>query len=138
MDSKEDLVYQILFSANWLESNLRDLLKAHGITVQQYQVLKLIHESEEMVNHTRLKKAVVQRDADISRLVNRLVQMKLINKSAVAGDKRQNRLRLSRRGQELIQNLESLPGKLDRLFEHLSAEESQTLTNLLEKTHSEI
>jgi DNA-binding MarR family transcriptional regulator len=138
MDANQDLVYQILFTANWLESNLRDLLKPYGLTVRQYQVLKLIHESEGTVNHTMLKRAVVEKDADISRLVNRLVQMKLITKSAVAGDKRQNRLRLSVRGQELMTDLSAMPVKIDRLFDHLAEDDQESLTEMLQNTHAEV
>lgn len=135
-EGRKELVYLILYSANWLDANLRDLLKPHHITVQQYQVLKLIHDSEELVNHTHLKRNVVEKDADISRLVGRLAQLNLINKSAVKGDKRQHRLRLSKKGQDLMEQLSLIPERVDQLFDHLDASEKEQLVYLLSKTHS--
>jgi DNA-binding MarR family transcriptional regulator len=136
LDENKELVYQIFLTANWLDGNLRDLLKRHGITVQQYHVLSFIHTSEVQVNHTIIKKAVAQKDADISRLVNRLIHLKLINKSAVVGDKRQNRLRLSAKGVELMNVLQDIPQKIHNLFDHLDQDDTQDLIQLLKKSHS--
>jgi|GEM_PF-6607348 len=136
-EQNKDLIYEILYSANWLEGNIRDLLKPHGITVQQYHILKIIDDSDELVNHTVLKKKVIEKDADISRMVNRLLNLNLITKSAVSGDKRQSRLRLSKKGQGLMDNLSEIPFKTNRLFDHLTEEEMDQMKALLHKTYSE-
>jgi DNA-binding MarR family transcriptional regulator len=135
-EDNQELVYQILLTANWLDGNLRDLLKQYGITVQQYHVLKLIQDSTDTINHTKIKKAVIEKDADISRLINRLAQLNYINKSSVAGDKRQNKLRLSSKGVELMNLLQGIPQKTQNLFDNLEQNEAEQLINLLEKCHS--
>lgn len=131
--AENDLVYSVLLSANWLETNLRDLLKSHDITVQQYQVLKLVQDSDELVNHTYLKRNVVEKDADISRLLTRLEQMKLITKSSVSGDKRQSKIRLSKRGNDLMDKLNDIPGKMMLVFDGLDEDEQVQLKGLLNK-----
>ena len=72
----------LMYTANWLHGEFRDLFKAFDITHQQYNVLRILRgKYPECVNPTEIKEVMLDKNPDITRLCDRLLTMGLINRA---------------------------------------------------------
>lgn len=117
-----------------LNAHLKAFFAQYGVTAQQFNVIRLIRESDlESVSNGYLKERLVEKDADISRLLIRLVEQGLIEKDLKPQDKRQSQIRLSEKGLELYNIIVGDLHFADRFFYGLSRKEVKTLNTLLDK-----
>lgn len=117
-----------------LSAHLKEFYKAFNITAQQFNVIRLIRESENaVVSNAYLKERLVEKDADISRLIIRLSEQGLIEKNLNPVDKRQSEIRLTEKGNQIYDQIIQDLHYADRFFYRLSKKDLKTLNSLLNK-----
>jgi len=117
-----------------LNEHLKNFFADHGITYQQYNVLRVIAQSKAgKVNSLYIKSRIVEKDADVSRLLSRLVTRGLVVKTPKPTDKRQSLIELSEEGVALMEKIESDIHMLDRFFYDLSRKEVKLLNGMLDR-----
>lgn len=118
---------------NWVYDQAQEFFAAYGITAQQYNVLKIIHDAKEPLSTAQILDQMIEKNAGVSRLVDRLVLKGLITKQAKLTDKRQIDASLTKEGlkvyQEVTRNLETA----DNVYASLTDKEVIALTRLLNK-----
>lgn len=123
------------YTNNWLSNEVRSIFRDTDITPQQFNVLKIIANADEPhnISSSYIKKRLVERDADISRLINRLEEIGLIRKASSTIDKRKMEITLTDLGTEMVNDFSKKEKAMDRLFKVLSREEVRQLNGLIEK-----
>jgi len=117
-----------------LNEHLKRFFADHGITYQQYNVLQVIAQSKKgKVNSLYIKSRIVEKDADVSRLLSRLVVRGLVIKTPKPTDKRQSLIELSEEGLALMESIEADIHLLDRFFYNLSRKEVKQLNGMLDR-----
>lgn len=117
-----------------INTHLRESFKKFGITYQQYNVLRVISASKKgIVSNNYIKERMVQKDADISRLIVRLVSQGFVQKTPKKTDRRQSEVSLTEKGIELLASIEKEIHIVDRFFYDLSKKEAKTLNLILDK-----
>lgn len=120
-----------------LSYNISKEMKKFGITRQQYEVLAILNDnSANPMNLNNVKSHLRENVPDISRIVQRLVEKRLINRSRQADDKRNSAISINKEGISLIAQIEPiLKKKMDEFFEVLSAEELEELSRIITKVN---
>ena len=130
----EKLLFNFQLANANINSHIRDSFKGTGVTYQQYLALKIIAQADgDVVNNSYIKRRMLDKDSDVSRLVQRLTDMKLVSKSIRATDKRHAEIRLTTSGLEKYQEIEDRIHQVDEVFFNLSSKEVKTLNDLLDK-----
>lgn len=133
----EELQLNLMYSYHWLSGHLRTLYKDLEITPQQFQVLKIISgASPEPVSIEWIKARVIEKDADMSRMINRLSAQKLIKRQVKRTDRRASEITLTELGTQLLDSAADFQQKSDQLFYNLSKKEAKQLNKLLNKIRS--
>jgi DNA-binding MarR family transcriptional regulator len=116
---------------------LDQLAKAGNLTLQQYNVLRILRGAGDAGLPTlEIAERMIQRTPGITRLVDRLEQKKLVHRERSAEDRRQVMCHITRLGRELIARLDAPFDKLDdESLAGLTAAEVKTLVRLLERIH---
>jgi DNA-binding MarR family transcriptional regulator len=129
--------YILLNCQQKLSYNIARELKAFDITRQQYEVLKILNEqSDKPVNLNRVKSHLRENVPDISRIVKRLVDKRLINRARQANDKRNSSISINENGIELLKKIEPIiNSKMDDFFGILDAVEIQELSRIISKVN---
>lgn len=92
-------------------------MKTFGITRQQYEVLAILNEnSSKPMNLNKVKSYLRENVPDISRIVQRLVEKRLINRSRQADDKRNSAISINKEGISLIEKIEPILKKKWMIF----------------------
>lgn len=130
----QDGITNIFKTSNWLNDQHRAFFKKHGITPQQYNVLRILHsESNEQITINTLKDRILDKNGDVSRLVDRLELKNLITRKQNPNDRRSANLHITEKGVTLSSSIESQLWQIDELLTDLSEDEIIILNTLLLK-----
>ena len=122
----------LLFTANWLMNKYEEIVKPYGITVQQFNVLRILKgQNPKAISASEIKARMLDKNSDISRILDRLSIKALISKEQNKYDKRATDVTITSKGLELLDTLTKEQTSLDAL-NSLSDEESSRLSDLLD------
>lgn len=124
----------LIFTNNWLTSHLEQRANKKQITLTQFNVLRILRgQYPKAASNSLLKERMINNTPDISRLVERMVDKGLISKSQNTKDKRSVDLKITKKGLQLLLEIEDEMMMTDLLSSNLSAEEASLLSDLLDK-----
>jgi DNA-binding MarR family transcriptional regulator len=110
-------------------------LKKHEITEQQYNVLRILRgfRSEAPLSIGFIKERMLDRDSDVSRLVDRLFNNGLVLRNEDKDDRRKKSVEITEKGLTLLNNMLQVELEGDKLLQNLTLEEVKQLNTLLDK-----
>ncbi len=130
-------VLNILFTANWLESDSAQTLKPFGISSQQYNVLRILKgQGENAISVNDIMSRMIDKMSNASRLVEKLRKKELIERVICEHDRRQVDVRITSKGLDLLKEADTEMNKFDKMGSKISDKEAEVLSRLLEKIRS--
>jgi len=128
------LAVNLMYTTNKLESFLKEVFKKEEITLQQYNILRILRGSRpNPLSTLQIRERMMHKMSDTSRIVDRLLMKKLVTKKVSADDNRLVDVRITEKGLKLLQNLDDIEDKLTGFMANLTDTEAAILSNLLDK-----
>src|SRR5688572_11235476 len=123
----------LLYTASWLQSKQQDFFKPYKITAQQFNILRILKgQHPKSISATEIKLRMLDRNSDVSRLLDRLLAKDLISKKTCPNDKRATDVSITESGLDLLKTLENDQNELDGVL-RLDQEDAAHLSELLDK-----
>jgi DNA-binding MarR family transcriptional regulator len=105
---KEEAALNIMRTADVLKRGLDLLLKRHGITAAQYNVLRILRGAGERGLHcSGIAERMITAEPDITRLLMRMERLGLILRHRDGSDRRMVTAKATERGLQLLDELET-------------------------------
>ncbi len=124
----------LIYTASWLESRHQDFFKLFGITNQQFNILRILRgQHPNKISGAEIKSRMLDKNSDVSRLLDRLITKKLAIKSQCPNDKRAADIAITDKGLQLLKQLDDKMDHTDSKAINLTAGEAVKLSNLLDK-----
>jgi DNA-binding MarR family transcriptional regulator len=123
----------IIFTANWLNEHVATFLNKEDITVQQYNILRILRGSDVPLSTLQIRERMLDKMSDTSRIVDRLIVKDLVQKSACKADKRLVDITLTEKGLQLVIKLDQYNDQIDANLKGLTDAEAATMNQLLDK-----
>lgn len=124
----------IIFTYNWLIKNQVEVLKPYGITLQQFNILRILRGQYPKPSTIKLmKERMLDRMSDCSRIVEKLRTKELVERHLCEKDRRNVDVLITKKGLALLKKLDKNIEKLDENLIALSGKELKTLNKLLDK-----
>ena len=124
----------LIYTYHWVVEKIKDLLSAENITLQQYNILRILRGSfPEPLSTLQIRDRMLDKMSDTSRIVDRLVVKGLAQKNISKTDKRLVDVIITEEGKALLTKLDLHNEELDSIANALSQEEMNILNNLLDK-----
>lgn len=133
-DILEEHVYlNVVRVKQQLEQAYVELCKRHGVTHQQYNVLRILYVRGKLPS-SEISNRLIIRSPDITRLLNRMEEKDLIDRELSREDRRVVLAKLTPKGKKTCENIdEELVVLHQKQMNHMSREELDTLNQLLVK-----
>ena len=126
------LIVNLIYTYNQLKSRIATVLKNEGVTMQQYNVLRIVNGSgEEGITTSEIRERMLDKMSDASSMVDRLESMELLLKQRDRDDRRVLHVFLTEKGQALVQRLMQ-QDTIDQLASGVKEESAQQLNKLLD------
>ena len=125
----------LTYTAKQLSDEFFQSLKTHNITEQQYNVLRILRgfRSEAPLCIGFIKERMLDKDSDVSRIVDRLYEKQLISRKENPDDRRLKTIEITKLGLDLLDRLFDCEKKADTLLNKLSKSEIILFNQLLDK-----
>jgi MarR family 2-MHQ and catechol resistance regulon transcriptional repressor len=115
--------------------HLQEKLQTYDLTPQQFNLLRILRGAkDENLNSKIIRERLIDKNADVSRLITRLVDKNFIHLVPSVEDKRQRWVKLTDTGFELLTTVDKdLPGFPFDFLDNLKVDDMQTLIEILNK-----
>lgn len=131
---EQKLMVNLLYTTNWLNSKYDSFFKDSGITIQQYNVLRILRGQHPKTCSIKLiKERMLDRMSDASRIVDKLNAKKLVIRRECPNDRRSVDVLITEKGLQLLQSLDYIDETSKQMFSALTPTEINTLNSLLDK-----
>lgn len=136
---EQEVSLNIFVSSYFLRSKHEEVLKRFGLTMPQYNVLRILngvypngHPRCEIISR------MIEPAPDVTRIIDRLLKDKLVERFNSDNDKRLSMTRITKKG---IRLLEKVHPNIQALGKYISSkltnDEQKKLSDLLEKVYGE-
>ncbi|MEY3189170.1 MAG: hypothetical protein RIT41_1705 [Bacteroidota bacterium] len=123
----------IIYTANWLNEKMGQILSTEDITQQQYNILRILRGSECPLSTLKIRERMLDKMSDTSRIVDRLIVKGLVEKTACIKDKRLVDITVTKKGLQLLEKLDALNEQIDSILNGVSEKEAHTINQILDK-----
>jgi DNA-binding MarR family transcriptional regulator len=135
-NERQKAIINMIYTYNWLIEDIRNKLEQFGLTLQQFNILRILRGARGPISTLQIRERMLDKMSDTSRIVDRLVLKNLVQKTPCHHDKRLVDVVISRKGLNLLSELDSHIDDFDNAIGNLSFEESRQLNELLDKVRS--
>ena len=137
---RQEAALSILKTADVVRRTLSRAIEPHGITLQQYNVLRILRGAGlEGLPTLEIPERMIEQAPGITRLIDRLERKRLVSRERCPEDRRQVTCRISESGLDLLAKMDvSLDHADDALFAALSTAEQRQLIKLLDRVRADV
>src|SRR3954453_11720716 len=131
---QEGAALDIVHTADLLMQNVSGLLKPHGLSPTQYNVLRIVRGSPDGLSSKEIGARLVTRDPDVTRLMDRLEKRGLLVRVRGDADRRAVIHRLTSDGLDLVNALDRPIQQMHREIMHrLAPDRVEALIAILQE-----
>lgn len=133
-DQKHKATLNVLYTAYWLRNNFSSAIKSEELTVEQYNVLRILKgKHPEHMCVKDIGSRIIEKSSNVPRIVDRLVIKKLVKRAPSKIDKRETLISLTDKGIEVLGKANMLIERVTQDITGFSEQDALMLNELLEK-----
>lgn len=126
-------IVNLIFTYNWTTEQLKQVLEESGLTLQQFNMLRILRGSEVPLSTLQIRERMLDKMSDASRIVDRMVIKGLVKKNTCKSDKRLVDVTITPKGLGILINLDGKEDKMENIVKALSVTEAKSFNKLLDK-----
>lgn len=127
-------IVNLIYTYHWVVEKIKHYLSAEDITLQQYNILRILRGSYPTPLSTQqIRDRMLDKMSDTSRIVDRLIVKGMVQKNISRSDKRLVDVIITEDGRNFLGKMDLHNEELDNVITNLSDEEMNSLNNLLDK-----
>ena len=131
---QQKAIVNIIYTGNWLGDKSDLVLKPHQLNQQHYNILRIIKgRYPDSICPSDVKKVLLNKKGDLTRLLDKLVKMDLVERNLNEENRRSIDLIISKKGIKLLEELLPEIEKQNALKGSLTDKEALQLSDLLDK-----
>lgn len=133
-NQKHKLLVNLIYSYNVLSSRMQDMLKSEGLTMQQYNILRILRgQHPNPVTNTMVKERMLDKNSDVTRIIDRMIRDGLVSRVNCEADRRRVDINITQSGLDKLDRLDARSSEMDALAASLSDEEAAVFNDLLDR-----
>lgn len=131
-------IINIMYTHNFVVSKIKKVLKEYDITMQQYNVLRILRgQHPKPITTSIIRERMLDKMSDASRIVDRLCKKGLVDRATCANDKRLVDVIINEKGLNLLGQIDLRSDEINLTPSNLNEEEAADLNELLDKIRTE-
>ena len=124
----------LAYASSQLQALHQDFMKKFGLSLQQFNVLRILRGQQPNVcNLILIKERMIDKSSDVSRLVEKLRISGYVDRCLNESNRRNVDVKISKSGLKLLSKIDVEMDVLEEPMHQLDIKEAKQLTQLLEK-----
>jgi DNA-binding MarR family transcriptional regulator len=130
---RQEAQLNIVRTANQLSDAFEQMLKPHGITGTQYNVLRILRGAEpDGLCRNEVSQRLLNRMPDATRLLDRMEDAGLVTRERSLEDRRLVTTRITKKGRQIVDDLDdATDAQHEKSLGHMTEQQLRTLVKLL-------
>ncbi|QTY28255.1 MarR family winged helix-turn-helix transcriptional regulator [Flavobacterium sp. CS20] len=123
----------IIYSANYIDEKINNVLKPFDISIQQFNVLRILKgQKGKPANLSTIQERMVTKMSNTTRLVDKLIDKKLVNRKVCPENRRKVEISITKKGEDFLNKLNaSVESKELEMTNHLKTKNLEQINKLL-------
>ena len=127
-------IINIYYTNSYISSKFQDLLSEYKLTVQQYNILRILRgQFPETASIGTIKERMLDKNSDITRIIDRLIIKQLAERKNSINDRRVAEIKITKKGLSLLEKMDLVDVKSDSILSHVNETDLKKLNELLDK-----
>ena len=124
----------LIYTASWINTQMNPIWKNFDLTAQQFNVLRILRGAKpNPVSVKEITEKMLDRSSNASRLVDKLLDKKLVERSISTNDRRRVEIIISKKGLAVINEVSViLEEKTQTIFKKISKGEAKEINRILD------
>ncbi|NEM98106.1 MarR family winged helix-turn-helix transcriptional regulator [Pontibacter burrus] len=124
----------VLYTSNWLEQEQSKQFKPFGVTLPQYNVLRILRgQHPKPATISMIIERMLDKTSNASRIVDKLEAKELVTRKQCPEDRRTVDVLITDKALALLKQMDELDGGTKSGLRNLTEQEAETLNTLLDK-----
>lgn len=133
-NERQKALVNLIYTHNWLIGQQKAFFRSFDITLQQYNVLRILRgQHPNPISTSEIRDRMLDKMSDVSRIVDRLVKKELVLRRVCKSDKRLVDVMIAPGGLSLLAQIDEINAEQDLLTAPLTEAEAEQLNELLDK-----
>ncbi|MHA8065695.1 MarR family winged helix-turn-helix transcriptional regulator [Aquirufa sp. ROCK2-A2] len=130
---EQKALLNVIFTGNWVAHQQHELLKPFGLTMQQYNVLRILRgQNGQPMTVLAIIERMLDKTSNASRLVDKLLEKKLVIRRECPNDRRAVDILILPEGLSLLSEIDLIQQEWNIRFSKVGKENLQKLNELLD------
>lgn len=118
----------------WIANRYTEFLKPYGISTQQFNILRVLRSENNWVVMHRVNELLIIKSPNITRLADKLVIKKLIERDRSANDRRVVNIKITKEGLKVLELIDvEHEGELSDYMNSFTEKEAIMITEVLKR-----
>jgi DNA-binding MarR family transcriptional regulator len=127
-------IVNAIYTGNWIVQQQQELLKPFGLTVQQYNVLRILKGQQgNPMTVLAITERMLDKMSNASRLVDKLLEKKLVLRRECPQDRRAVDILILPAGLDLLKEVDQVQQDWGKKFEALGPKKLEEMNQLLDE-----
>lgn len=132
-------VINLIYTYHWITEQIKSILSAEDITLQQYNILRILRGSDpQPLSTLAIRERMLDKMSDTSRIVDRLLIKQLVAKRMCPSDKRLVDVSITDQGKKLLERIDARDSEMRGVMANLNEDELIALNTLLDKLRGSV
>jgi MarR family transcriptional regulator, multiple gene regulator MgrA len=124
----------LIFTGNWLSGRVSQMLRQHGVTMQQFNTLRILRGAlPEKVSVKYIRERMLDKMSDVSRVVEKLREKSFLVREECPEDRRNVNISITEKGLAKLTEIDGDIHQIDGNFNNFSDSELDIFNGLLDK-----
>ena len=135
VDTYHRATLNVIFTGAWMNEHMNSLLKPHGISEQQYNILRILRgQKGKALNLQQISERMIHKMSNTTRLVEKLRVKGYIDRKVCPENRRKVDISILPAGLSLLELVATVVDAGNKVIEkNLTPKEAKTLATLLDK-----
>jgi len=129
------IIVNLLYTNNQLSNKLNDILKSYDISLQQFNVLRILRgQKNKPASLAMVQERMISKMSNTTRLIDKLIKKRFVEKDVNQENKRKIDIHITNEGLELLNYVDPIIDKTEKnIVSKLTQAEKEELIRLLGK-----
>ena len=132
-DNRQKAIINLRITSNHIGHIYNSYMAKHDLSMAQFNILRILRGAKETISVNTVKERMVERSPNTTRLMDKLIEKKLIERIRCDEDRRVVYVTIAESGLELLSKIDEEFDFNFHFHENITDEEAIMLSNLLDK-----
>lgn len=135
VNERHKAMINVKYTANWMGQHINNKLKPYKISIQQFNVLRILRGARGALSVNDVRDRMVEKSPNLTRLMDKLIEKKYIKRFRCEDDRRVVYVEILQNGLDVLSELEknNIVDPMPSFMENITEEEAKLINEYLDR-----